>query len=290
MTYRELYLRARRRLQEAGVDSPGPDAMALAERFLDVDRAKLAVHGGEEPGKEQESDFLRAVEERAARRPLQYILGSWEFLGLSLTVGEGVLIPREDTAILVEALADRLKKAFPHGTAFKGVDLCAGSGAVALGLCSLLPESEVTCLELSEQAFSFLKKNLAAYPQYRLWAVQGDVLLPETADRFLLGSLDFIASNPPYIKTGELPGLQAEVQKEPVMALDGGPDGLDFYQAVMKLWLPLLKPGGILAVEIGEDQGDPVSKLFLQHGLKDVELLTDWAGLDRCVAGRVPGV
>lgn len=285
MTYRELYLKAKHDLAAVGVDPPGPDSLALAEHFFGLDRPGLALHGQESPTPDKEAAFLRAVSQRAGRRPLQYILGEWEFLGLTLQVGEGVLVPREDTAVLVEALAERLKK---RPAPITGLDLCAGTGAVGLGLCSLLPETSVTCVELSEQAFPYLEKNLAAYPQYHAQALKGDVLLPETAEKFAPASLDFIASNPPYVKSGELPGLQAEVQKEPALALDGGQDGLTFYRAIVKLWLPLLRPGGLLAVEIGEEQGAAVSALFSAHGLEGVEIRRDWAGLDRCVIGTLP--
>lgn len=284
MTYQELYLKARWDLAAAGVDSPGPDSLALLGHFFGLDRSGLALRGQESPPPDAEAAFLRAAAQRADRRPLQYILGKWDFLGLSLQVGEGVLIPREDTAALVEALAERLKQR----PAPIGLDLCAGTGAIGLGLCSLLPETKTACLELSEQAFSYLEKNLAAYPQYHTRAVKGDILLPETAEQFAPASLDFIASNPPYIKAGDLPGLQAEVQKEPALALNGGQDGLTFYRAIAALWLPLLKPGGILAVEIGEDQGGAVSALFSAHGLEHVEVRQDWAGLDRCVIGTLP--
>lgn len=282
MTYRELYLKARRELAAGGVDSPGQDSLALLGAFFGLDRPGLALHGEEVPPPETEAVFLRAVAERADRRPLQYILGEWDFLGLTLRVGEGVLVPREDTAVLVKALAQKLKN---RAAPITGLDLCAGTGAVGLGLCSLLPGTEVACVELSEQAFPFLQQNLAAYPQYHTSAVKGDVLLPETAGKYAPASLDFIASNPPYIRAEELPGLQAEVQKEPAMALNGGTDGLDFYRAITALWLPLLKPGGVLAVEIGEDQGAEVSRLFSSHGLEHVEILPDLAGLDRCAIG-----
>lgn len=281
MTYRELYLRARRAFSDRGIDSPGQDSLALLEAFFGLDRSGLALREQESPSPEREAGFLQAVEERAARRPLQYILGEWDFMGLSLKVGEGVLVPREDTAVLVEALAERLKE----NPAPVGVDLCAGSGAVALGLCTLIPHGKITCLELSKQAFSYLEQNLAAYPQYGVKAKEGDVLREETAEGFLPQSLDFIASNPPYIPSGEIPRLQPEVQKEPALALDGGEDGLLFYRAICSLWLPRLKPGGVLAVEIGEEQGKAVSALFSSYGLTHIELRKDWAGLDRCVVG-----
>ncbi len=281
MTYRELYLRARGVFSDRGIDSPGEDSQALIKAFFGLDRSGLALHGQESPSPKQEAGFLQAVEERAARRPLQYILGEWEFMGLSLKVGEGVLVPREDTAVLVEALAERLEGI----SAPVGVDLCAGSGAVALGLCTLFPHAKLTCLELSEQAFSYLQKNLAAYPQYGIKAGKGDVLREKTAEAFSPKSLDFIVSNPPYIPSKELPALQPEVRREPALALDGGEDGLLFYRAICSLWLPRLKPGGILAVEIGEEQGKAVSALFSAHGLTRIELRQDWGGLDRCVVG-----
>ena len=281
MTCRELYLLARRRLAAAGVDSPGFDAAALLQRVVGLDRAGLALRGEEPPPPEREAAFLQAVEERAARRPLQYLLGEWEFMGLSLSVGEGVLCPREDTAVLVETLSRRLSGA----AAPRGLDLCAGTGAVGLGLLTFLPGAQVGWVELSQEALPYLRENVARYGGGgRIY--QGDVLSAGFADRFPRGSLDFLASNPPYIETGELPTLQPEVRREPALALDGGPDGLTFYRAIARLWLPLLKPGGVAAVETGEEQGPAVAALFQQAGLVDVEISQDWAGLDRVVSGR----
>ena len=119
-------------------------------------------------------------------------------------------------------------------------------------------------------------------------ARKGDVLSPALAGEFAPGSLDFVASNPPYIETGELATLQPEVRREPALALDGGGDGLVFYRAIAQLWAPLVKPGGLVAVEIGETQGPAVAELFQQRGLVDVEILQDWAGLDRVVRGKQP--
>lgn len=278
MTCRELYIWAKRRLSGAGVDSPGFDAALLAERFLGLDRPALAVRGDELPPSQDEAAFLRSVEERAARRPLQYILGEWPFLSLTLQVGEGVLVPREDTAVLVEALAQRLADvACPCG-----LDLCAGTGAVGLGLCTLLPEAHVTCVELDPAALGYLKKNLERYPQLQADMVQADVLQPP--EGFARG-LDFLASNPPYIAQEELPGLQPEVRREPELALDGGRDGLVFYRAILEKWSFLLRPGGVLGVEIGDTQGPAVGEMFQAAGLREVQVLRDLAGLDRVVIG-----
>ena len=283
MTYRELYLYGKRTLAQAGVDSPGFDAAALAERFLGLDRPGLAVRGEQQPPEEAERAYLQAVRERAQRRPLQYILGQWEFMGLTLSVGEGVLAPREDTAVLVEALARQLQDI----PAPRGLDLCAGTGAVALGLCSLLPETEVTCVELDDAAAQYLEENLHEYPQYHVNLAREDVLSPQAPERFP-GGLDFIASNPPYVSERELANLQPEVRREPELALNGGPDGLAFYRAIGANWVKLLRPGGVLAVEIGESQAQAVAKIFHSAGLEDLHTLQDWARLDRVVWGRSP--
>lgn len=280
MTGRALYLKALRELKGAGIDSPSQDALLLSQKFLGLDRRGLALHGEEDTPQDREGAFLAALAQRCSRRPLQYILGSWEFMDLRLNVGEGVLVPREDTAVLVETLAQGLSGV----QAPTGLDLCAGTGAVGLGLCSLLPDVSVLCVELSPQAFPYLERNLASYPQYHAKAVCADVLAGP-GERFPQG-LDFIAANPPYIPSGELPGLQPEVRREPALALDGGEDGLVFYRAIAKLWAPLLKPGGLLAVEIGEEQGQAVSRIFAENRLSDVTLKQDWAGLDRCMIGR----
>lgn len=281
MTYRELYLQCRKDLAAAGIDSPENDGAALVLHFFGLDRPGMAIHAFDSPPPLREKAFLEAVRERAKRRPLQYILGQWEFMGLILKVGEGVLVPREDTAVLVEALAKKLSTS----RTLTGLDLCSGTGAAALGLCSLLPQAHITCIELSPIAFSYLDKNIQMYPEYDIQAVLGDILLSETLKAFTPKSLDFIISNPPYISADELPKLQPEVQREPALALNGGRDGLLFYNAIADLWLPLIKSGGILAVEIGDTQGNEVSRIFQEHGLRHIEIHRDWAHLHRAVTG-----
>lgn len=275
MTGRELYIQAKAYLTEAGIDTPGFDASMLAERFLGLDRPGLAVHGGETPDDAKRRDFLEAVGQRAARRPLQYILGEWPFMGLTLRVGEGVLVPREDTAVLVEAMAARLDRNM------RGLDLCAGSGAVGLGICSLVQGAEVICIEIDETAGEFLRENISGYPGYSCRAAIGDVLAGP--DDSIAEGIDFIASNPPYIPSDELGTLQAEVQKEPSLALDGGGNGLIFYRAILEKWAPLLRTGGVLGVEIGETQAGDVAEMFAQAGFEDIVVEKDLAGLDRAV-------
>lgn len=279
MTLRSLYNEARRRLTAAGIDSPAFDAACLIELVFGVNRGDLLVHGQEEADAAGEEQFEALLRRREAREPLQYLLGAWEFMDMSLKTGPGVLCPREETELLCQTVAGYLKD-----TPCRGLDLCAGTGAVALGIARLCPKAEIQAVELSDQAAGYLRQNVETFGEERVQVVMGDVLSPEFAARFADGSLDFIASNPPYIASGELPGLQEEVQKEPALALDGGEDGLVFYRAIAKLWAPKLHPGGVLAVEIGEEQAEAVSALFAEAGIA-CRTEQDFNGLDRVVHG-----
>lgn len=278
MNVRMLYNEARRTLAAVSED-PAFEAVCLTERFFGMDRAAVLTHGERIPQPEAESAFLDAVKRRAAGEPLQYLLGEWDFMALTLRCGPGVLIPRDDTAVLVEAACARL-----HGVQRpRGLDLCAGTGAVGLMLARDAGAA-VTAVEKFDDALGYLRENCARYPQLAVQAVQGDVLAPSFVAAMPDGQ-DFIVSNPPYIETAELPGLQREVQREPMTALDGGADGLLFYRAICALWAKKLRPGGVLAVEIGETQGASVSALFAAAGFSDIRVHRDTGGLDRAVSG-----
>lgn len=221
-----------------------------------------------------------ALAERIAGRPLQYILGTWDFLALRLAVGEGVLIPRQDTELLCETAAAALKHMVCDGLP-QVLDLCAGSGCVGLGIASLVP-AEVTAVEKSPAAFRFLQENCRRYPALQVKPFAGDICTD--ADRFADG-VQAIVSNPPYIPAAELPALMREVRREPAMALDGGEDGLLFYRVLTEKWVKKLVPGGFLAVEIGFDQGEKVNNLFGGAGLVRRRIIQDFAGKDRVVIG-----
>ena len=195
-------------------------------------------------------------------------------------MGEGVLIPRPDTELLCEAAAARLPLV-PGGDAPRVLALCAGSGCVGLGLCSLYPAAAVTAVELSDEAFVYLKENTARYPAYRVWPIQADVLAD--GERFG-GVYQAVLANPPYIPAAELPSLMREVRREPRMALDGG-DGLVFYRVIARVWAAKLCPGGFCAVEVGAGQAAAVSALFEEVGLTGLEILEDLGGIQRVVVG-----
>ena len=208
--------------------------------------------------------------------PLQYVLGSWDFYKYTFSVGEGVLIPRPETEELVERVLQRFQ-GVPAPVVY---DLCAGSGCIGLSVARERPDAFVYGVEKYDAAMHYLLKNANADPNFK--AVQGDVL----SDSFdTLPPADCIVSNPPYIAHAKLPSLQSEVQREPATALDGGTDGLVFYRAIAEKWLPRLKAGGILAVEIGEEQGSAVQTIFAPY-VKDMSVLKDSAQNDRIVIAK----
>lgn len=276
LTRRAWYTHAISRLADSGCEDATFDARCLLEDFGGLARG----HAPDETplSSEQTAALTRALDERAAGRPLQYILGQWDFLTLTLSVGEGVLIPRADTECLCEEAAHRLA-----GTNCPRVlDLCAGSGCVGLGVASLHPTAQVTAVELSDAALPFLQENVARYPQYPVTVKQADVL--HDAQAFEDG-YDAIVSNPPYIPTDDLDGLMREVQREPRMALDGDADGLVFYRAIANNWFNKLKIGGVCAVEVGIGQAADVAALFAAAGLSDVRIIRDLGGVERVVSG-----
>lgn len=279
MTLRDCYLTGKKQLQKAGIDSPAFDAMCLFERCFGMDRQQLAVHGGEYVEGASFRMYGQMISRRASGVPLQYLLGEWEFMGMPFFVGEGVLIPREDTQVLVEECASRLSGMDAPGI----VDLCGGSGAVAIGLASLLARARVTSLELSEQAIAYLQRNIERNGMAdRVFAKQADVL--REASQYPDAGWDAVVSNPPYIPTEDLMGLQREVQFEPKLALDGGEDGLLFYRTIARDWFPKLKPFGVLAVEVGIHQAEAVADLFASAGGQEIQILPDLGGIPRVVS------
>lgn len=267
--------RAAARLEAAGCADAAFDIVCLLEDFAGLPHGHAPDETPLTPA--QQNGLEQALEQRAAGRPLQYILGKWDFLTLTLEVGEGVLIPRPDTEILCEAAAARLT-AVPHP---RVLDLCAGSGCVGLGLCSLCPGAAVTAVELSEEALPYLRKNVARYPAYAVTVRQADVLTD--AGQFPDGGYDAILSNPPYIPTGDLPQLMPEVRREPRMALDGDVDGLRFYRVIAARWRQKLAPGGFCAVEVGVGQAAAVADIFTAAGMTDIRIFRDLGGVERVV-------
>ena len=277
VTRRQWLAAAVAALTEVGCEDCAFDARCLLEDLGGMPRGGAA---DDTPLTGPQTETLdTALAQRIAGRPLQYILGQWDFLTLTLQVGEGVLIPRPDTELLCETAARRLQgKSAP-----RVLDLCAGTGCVGLGVASLIPGAAVTAVELSGDALPYLQENVRRYPALDVTVRQGDVLADW--DAYPAG-WDAILSNPPYIPTGDLPGLQREVRHEPTMALDGSADGLRFYRVIAEHWCRKLAPGGFCAVEVGIGQAADVAALFAAAGLANTEIYPDLAGIPRVVLGR----
>ena len=283
MTLEQLYREGKKRLAAAGIESPAFDALCLFQKCFGLDRLGLAVHGGEPAKEEAARQFLDWAAQRGAGRPLQYLLGEWEFMGRLFFVGEGVLIPREETGLLAEE-GIRFAKQFPAPDV---LELCAGSGAVCITVQKQVPAAQVTAVELSTAAAGYFARNIRRH-QARVTMVQADVLTPPSSE---IKPQQVILANPPYVTTQEMKELPREVQQEPEMALWGGEDGLLFYRAILTHWLPLLVPGGLLAVECGKGQGERVALMLEQAGLDHVEIKQDFNRIGRVVRGQreLPG-
>jgi release factor glutamine methyltransferase len=249
--------------------------------FQDVLKNKqIMLNRGEPLTRQQEETITEIVKRRSEGYPLQYLLGGWEFYGLPFKVGEGVLIPRQDTETLVDFVINKYKKT----DSLTVVDLCSGSGCIGISLEKNLKCENVICVEKSEKAAEFLRENITLNGS-KARLVVADVLEKSTAEKII--QADVIVCNPPYLTAEDMENLQTEVTFEPKTALYGGEDGLDFYRAVTRIWKSKLKSGGMLIYEIGMGQEDEVMGILVQQGFENVRCIKDLCGVNRCVYGKM---
>lgn len=287
----DAYSEGRERLKAAGVPEPDLDAWYLLESVTGVSRALYYARPGQEMTESQSAAYESCIRKRCARIPLQHITGVQEFMGLEFRVSGDVLIPRQDTEVLVEeALKAAGSGAVPteNGT-LRVLDLCTGSGCILLSFLYWLKKNGRSGgkmpvggigSDLSERALGMAKEN-AGKLKIPAEFVQGDLF------ENVRGSFGLILSNPPYIRTAELDSLQDEVRLyDPREALDGKEDGLYFYRRIVRECRPYLADGGYLMFEIGCDQAEDVADLMRKGGFLDIEVKKDLAGLDRVVFGR----
>ncbi len=280
MTLNEVYLIGKKILSEAGCDAPAFDAMRIFEMCFGLSRQDVILTRNAFADETKAAKFFELIRQRASGRPLQYILGRWNFMGNEFKVGEGVLVPRDDTEVVVNAALDCIKDV----NSPRILDLCAGPGTIAITLAKQRREATVVAAELSDVALCYLKENIALNGVKNVIPVQFDVLLD--ADPFEYDDFEIIVSNPPYIPTSDLKGLQLEVQNEPQMALDGGIDGLIFYRAIAQSWTKCLKKGGHLCVEVGQGQANDVKAIFEEAGLADIAIKRDLNNIERVVQAK----
>lgn len=279
LTYYEVYREGAARLGEADIEEAELDARLLLEFVCGTDRNTLLVHGERDVSEEEYGRYCGLIERRAVHVPLQHLTGEQDFMGLTFLVNKDVLVPRQDTEVLVEEAMKHLHDGM------RILDLCTGSGCILLSLLHYSNDCEGVGVDLSARALSVAGKN------YEIQRTQR----PDMKARFLEGNLfegledrfDMIVSNPPYIKTDVIDTLMPEVREyEPVMALDGGTDGLAFYRRIAGDAGAYLNGGGMLFFEIGCEQADSVKRIMEQAGFRGIEVVKDFAGLDRIVYGN----
>jgi release factor glutamine methyltransferase len=269
---------ARERLKAAGVDQPAIDARLMLEAGAGVTRLDILTDPHRELDAGQVATFDGYVERRARREPVSHILGRKGFWKIMLSVTPDVLTPRPDT----ESLLDVVLPAYPEGMRFSVLDLGVGSGAILLAILAERPAARGLGVDTSEEALAVARENAANLDlNDRAAFLRGDWTAGLGDDSF-----DVVVSNPPYIPTAHIETLDPEVRDhEPRLALDGGEDGLDAYRLLAPEILRVLKPGGLLAVEIGHDQSAAVEALFRAAGAAQVRTVKDLALRDRVVTG-----
>ena len=287
MTYGELYEYGKRTLGEAGVTEAALDARLLLEYICHTDRNELIVHADHNRSGMEEQFYRTVIEKRAERVPLQHITGEQEFMGLSFRVNEHTLIPRQDTEILVEEAMRHLVDGM------RILDMCTGSCCILLSLLQYSNECEGIGVDISEKALEVAREN-AARLQLSAAFLAGDLFAPLEsleAERTVRGGrhgvlFDMVVANPPYIETGVIAALMPEVRAhEPLAALDGGEDGLSFYRRITTQAPAYMQRGAYLFFEIGCGQAQAVTALMQETGFGGIEVLRDYAGLDRVVYG-----
>ncbi|MBO5577455.1 MAG: peptide chain release factor N(5)-glutamine methyltransferase [Ruminococcus sp.] len=278
--YAQLLKNAVSGFESKGVEDARNNARELLAKALGCSCRDAAFE--QRLSEQAQTDAANEFEELCKRRmngePLQYLIGEWEFYGLTFKVGRGVLIPRQDTETLIDTVlkkADRDKKVTV-------VDLCAGSGCIGIVLEKYLNCEKVFAVELSDEAMAYLEENIRLNKS-GVVAVKGDVTDRKTADA--LPMADILVSNPPYLTAQDMRELQTEVTFEPESALFGGEDGLDIYRQILINFKHRLKQGGLAVFEIGAGMEEDVMTMLVRHGFENVRAVKDACGIFRCVAG-----
>ncbi len=275
MTAEQVLRKAAEKLRAAQIENASFDASCLVESITGLSRAKI-MPCDDDISDGQAELIERAVLRRISGEPLQYILGEWDFFGRTFEVGEGVLVPRPETELIVELALEKLGNA-RYPVVF---DLCAGSGCIGLTIAAERPDAHVVLFEKYDKAFHYLKRNIEKLGLTNVQAVQYDITMGY--DKKLHETPDLIVSNPPYLRTDELEGVPAEVMHEPVTALDGGADGTYFYRIIASRWLSYVNGHGGIIFECDPSQTLKIADMLMPYAMR-VKIVTDIFGLQRAV-------
>lgn len=281
-TYNDIYFSVRKQLRDCGVEAFALEARILVAAAAGKTAEELMRDLNLYTSDAIETTAMDMLSRRLKGEPLAYISGSWEFYGLPMTVTPDVLIPRMDTEVLVDAAVEFIKG---RGMKARVLDLCCGSGCIACAISHEMPASRLVAADISIPALEVCRKNVKDNKlASRVITVNADAA---TWPPMSIGSFDLIVSNPPYIASSELMGLDGSVRDyEPLGALDGGEDGLDFYRAIIKYWTITLRPNANIMFEVGEGQADAVKKMLLDAGYVSVSVKFDTLGVERVVIGQ----
>lgn len=292
--YQTLYQQGVQLLRTQGIEEAALDARLLLEFVCGTDRNTLLVHGDREISIEEEKRYSLMLEKRGQHIPLQHLTGVQDFMGLTFIVNENVLIPRQDTEILVEEVMKNLHDGM------RILDMCTGSGCILLSLLQYSNDCVGVGVDLSAEALAVAKANYTRLREdkpemdavflrgnlFEALAAGDEMGAADGSGSAVSGRFDIIVSNPPYIRTDVIDTLMPEVREyEPFMALDGRADGLYFYREITKQAKGYLSRGGMLYYEIGCDQAAEVKEILQKEGYRDIEVVKDYAGLDRVVCG-----
>ena len=282
-TYSEMYISLRNRLRDAGIEAAALEARLIAATAAGKSTEKLLRDMRYYATDEVERRAEEMVQRRLAGEPVAYITGVWEFRGLPMEVSRDVLIPRVDTEVLAETAIKYLKDTGRLDA--RVLDLCSGTGCIGCAIAAELPRVRVVLADVSPEAMEISRRNVSRNGlDGRISFLPADVMkLPP----LMTGSFDLVVSNPPYIPTVEIMTLDPSVRDyEPVWALDGGEDGLDFYRAILKNWHGVIRQGGELMFEVGEDQAERVKDLMRMAGLREARSFPDTQNIQRVVAAK----
>lgn len=275
MTVRDYYINAKNLLQKSGIEDFAYDARLILENVLSIGHNEWLISLNKNIPSEKLALLDEKLEKRQNRYPLQYILGEWNFYKYSFKVGEGVLIPRSDTEILVEKCCEYLKTVKQP----KVLDLCAGSGCIGISIAKDFPQSAVFAVEKFDSALEYLNRNIEHNNATNVTVIKGDVLAGDGSD----GVYNLIVSNPPYIPPCEMEIISPETRFEPKTALLGGQDGMLFYKAIVKEYKNSLTKGGMLAFEVGINEDRKVAEILKTADFKNITVTKDFNGINRVV-------
>jgi release factor glutamine methyltransferase len=282
-TYNNLYLDTRKRLRQAGVENAQLEARELVCFALEKTREQLYRDMRLYITAQQAAKVDALVQRRLAGEPVAYIIGEWEFYGLPLDISPEVLVPRMDTEVLAERAIALIQQA---GEGARVLDLCAGSGCIGLAVAANAPQCRAVLADWSEGALRICRQNVRRNGlNARVTCIRVDA---REAAPTSLWDFDVIVSNPPYIPTGDIAGLDTTVRDyEPRMALDGGADGLDFYRSIAAKWQSALRLGGTLVFEVGMGQAPAVEQILMEHHFTNINTYPDTQGILRVVEGTL---